>query len=152
MLAACATPSAPPIANTTVEPLVPPHGRYVGTRLGVEERELSAHVRLPAGMTMVDAISTSDIRIVIARRAGDLVILATDENGVVTDDVTAPHAAATHTIVADCDGAFLGLIPTAACPDGSGTALAAAAWNVDPAITAVTAQVHCGCYALHLGE
>jgi hypothetical protein len=104
---------------------------YVGAHIGISEHELQKRVKLPAGLELLSAIHyASGARVVTARRADALVLLLTDDGGVVTDQVDLPGAARANFLSPNCDqGAadvLIGLVPADA-PPGAGPA--ERAWN-----------------------
>ncbi len=126
LLAAGAALAGEPVAAK------PPRAKsYVGVHVGISERELQKRVKLPAELELLSALHyASGARVVIARRVDDLLLLLTDDRGVVTDQVDLPGAARTKHLSPDCDQGdaevLIGLVPATA---GPGVGPAERAWN-----------------------
>jgi hypothetical protein len=154
LVAACATAPAPP---TNSAPSDPDRARYIGTTIGIEIHEIGmpshGSLHLPNGLAKLGVVNTATSHLVIARRGDALVLLVTDDAGVITDDLAIPGVADGHVVVPGCaEEAFLGLVAKADCPTAQGTATARAAWNLSARLTPVTPPPACGCDMLHLGE
>lgn len=103
---------------------------------------------LPDGMTRRWSLDHADgWRLVVAQRDDDLVVLLTDEDGVVTDDVSLEGAAPDHRIVHGCgDDVVPSLVPRDACGEGAGATVAVRAWRPRGGeLVAIHDQVRCFC-------
>ncbi|HOX46189.1 MAG TPA: hypothetical protein PK668_21475 [Myxococcota bacterium] len=113
------------------EPRAPRAKSYVGVHIGISERELQKRVKLPPELEQLAAIHfASGARVVTARQADALLLLLTDDRGVVTDQVDLPGAARTKYLSPGCEqgdaDVLIGLVPADAPP---GVGPAERAWN-----------------------
>jgi hypothetical protein len=163
LLAGCATapPTPTTLANSATAPKQGQTGssraHYVGTKVGLELHESATpshgRLQLPTGLARIGVVNTADSHLVITRRATDMILLVTDDNGIVTDDLTIPDVAESHVVVPGCtETAFLCLVAKAGCPTAQGSVAVMAAWDLSTRLAPVAPPAQCGCDLLHLGE
>ncbi len=125
-------------------------GLYVGANLGVEygmHPEMS-NLSLPDGMKRRWSLDHADgWRLVVAEDGEDLVVLMTDREGVVTDDVTIQGAAPSHRILHDCgDDVVPSLVSNDDCANDAQSAVALRAWYPRGSkLVAAQEQIRCFC-------
>ena len=153
----------PPGSPAAVEPAPPPapatpsgadlavkRGEYQGREVGVEtpgHPEMST-LSLPDELNRTWSLHHADgWRLVVARREDDLVILLTDQEGTVTDDVTIQGSAERYQIVHDCgEDVTPSLILASECEGGASSATARLAWHPRRgSLVAAEGEIECHC-------
>jgi hypothetical protein len=137
-------PAAPPPDDLAVK-----RGEYQGREVGVEvpghpEMALS----LPRELSRTWSLHHADgWRLVVARREDDLVILLTDQEGTVTDDVTIEGSAERYQLVHDCgEDVTPSLILAVDCEAGASSATARQAWHPrQGSLVAAEGEIECHC-------
>lgn len=127
-------------------------GVHIGKVFGLHPRR--SKMTLPDNMQRVSALNHAEgWGFVVAVRGTDLVLLRTDDTGVVTDDLTIDRGATKYSVLIDCDNETLpSLVPIDACT-GAGNSetqalsvVALRSWNPHGTLlAAVNRDVRCFC-------
>lgn len=131
-------------------------GRFVGRNIGYQLIHIGhpsvGQITLPEGLVRRSNINFADgHRVVSATEDGALIILLTDRDGVVLDDVTLPGLAQS-ALVADCggDAAVLGVVDVDACPQEDAGAQATSAFEVrEGRLERHDEPAECDCFLVH---
>lgn len=126
-------------------------GRAIGYRLGHGAQPSAGRIELPPGMTLQSSASFADgHRLAVASEGTQLVILLTDERGVVLDDVGLPGMADA-AVALDCEGeSLIGVLTHEECPtaDRLGEARFGFAFHTGQLVSAST-PTRCDCMFAH---
>ena len=126
-------------------------GRNIGYRMGHGVSPAVRRIELPEGMQLRSSANfAGGHRLAVATEGADLVLLLTDEEGVVLDDVTL-RGKAESTAVLDCqEDGVLGVLDLQACPRENMSAPAETAFRHDQRQLTPTAEpASCDCFMVH---
>lgn len=147
---ATSDPAPPPAPAPPAPDLAVKRGEYQGRNVGVEipdHPEMST-LSLPDELHRTWSLHHADgWRLIVARREDDLVILLTDQEGTVTDDVAIQGSAERYQIVHDCgEDVTPSLILASDCEGGASSATARQAWHPrQGSLVAAEGEIECHC-------